>query len=103
MALTVEKGGGFIQIIPDGATDYDVQTDYPVGVFLQAIEFVPSADGDVLKVREGSATGPIICRIKGTDEQKKKYFPNLLSKPFIKAKDLALSDAASALIILQVG
>jgi hypothetical protein len=103
MALDIVKGGDFVEITPDAATNYDSQTSFPVGMFLQSIEFVPSADGDILKVREGSAAGPIICRIKGTDGDKKKYFNRALSKPFIKAADLILTTPANARVIIQYG
>jgi len=107
MSLSIVKGGDFVEITPDGETNYDSQTNpqaaFPVGMFLTSIEFVPSADADILKVREGSATGPIICRIKGSDTDRKKYFNNALARPFIKAADLTLSTPDSARVIIQYG
>ncbi len=103
MTLNIVAGGDFVEITPDGATNYDSQETFPVGMYLTSIEFVPSADGDVLKVREGGATGPIICRIKGSDGERKKYFHMSLAKPFIRAGDLTLGTASNARIIIQYG
>lgn len=103
MALTINKGGDFVEITPDGATDYDSQNQFTVGMFVQSIELVPSADADILKVREGGAAGPIVCRIKGSDADRKKYFGHALMKPFIKAKDLTLTTPADVKIIIQYG
>jgi hypothetical protein len=102
MAVTVTKGGDFVELTPDGVNNWDSQTLFPVGMFLKSIEFVPSADGDILKVREGG-TGPIICRLKGTDTARTKYFALALARPFIKAADLTLNTPADARVIIQYG
>ena len=103
MALEIVKGGDFLEITPDGVTNYDSQTAFPVGLYLQSIELVPSADTDILKVREAGAAGPIICRIKGSDTDRKKFFNRALARPFIKGTDLTLTTPANARVIIQYG
>jgi hypothetical protein len=103
MAVTVTTGGDFVELTPDGVNNWDSQALFPVGMFLKSIEFVPSADGDILKVREAAAAGPIICRLKGTDASRTKYFALALARPFIKAADLTLNTPADARVIIQYG
>ncbi len=101
MALDIVRGGDFVEIAPDGVTNYDSQEAFPVGMYLKSIELVPSADGDILKVREAGPAGPIICRIKGSDGNRKKYFHRSLVRPYIKATDLTLTTPGNARVILQ--
>ena len=59
MADTVLKSGN-VQSISAIDVDWDQGQIYP----LQSIQFVPGAAADVLVVKEGSASGPILAYFK---------------------------------------
>lgn len=86
MANTITYAPGKIHIVPDGATAYDITSVYPNGVRLTGITFYPSAVNDVLEVRDGSATGTVICKlISVTGGVLKEYITNGMTyKPYIK-------------------
>jgi len=60
MALTVKTGtigDNVISILFDGSTPWDSATNYPDGLVIESMEFVPAATDDVLIVRQAIATG----------------------------------------------
>jgi len=58
-------GNGVINITyAGGGADWDSKTHFPGGLKVKAIKFFPSAANDVLKVRDGSASGSFIAIMK---------------------------------------
>lgn len=79
MALTVTKGttaDNVISILFDGSTLWDSATDYPNGLVIESMEFVPSATNDILIVRQAVATGVQYFQIKAASAYTNhiKYF-----------------------------
>ena len=88
MANTIVTGESFINITLDGATAFDI-TSATIGladgarvngVRAKSLQFVPAATDNILTVREGSATGPIIFKCKAANAYDLKYLP-LTGKP----------------------
>ena len=103
MGNTVTYGPGVINIVTDGATDYDSTSAFPHGLRICEVIFYPSAANDVLKVRHGTATGTIISVLKTiTGDVLKDYVTTGVPwKPYITATDLTLGTPANAVIILR--
>lgn len=99
MANTKVLTRGAIQIVPDGTTAYDSETDFPYGVELKAINFVPSDPADVLVLLDGE-DGPVIANLTGTDG----YMPmgDLLCKPYLDQSLCTFDTAADVTINLSV-
>ena len=82
MTLTVKDGNQGFNVTFDEATDFNLATDtdlkslHPNGIAVKSIQFIPSAADDLLIVREESASGRIIMKVKASSEydQKIKYF-----------------------------
>ncbi len=100
MALKIVKGGGQVEITPDGASDFDPHKEFLVGMYLTEIELQPSAPSDTAKVRRGCAMGPVIARLKGGG---KASFSLALEHPYIAAADCKFKNPAGAKIILRYG
>jgi len=106
MANTITYTPGRIHIVPDGATVYDITSVFPDGVRVTGILFYPSAVGDVLEVRDGSATGTVISKLISVGGGvAKDYFLNRMTyKPYIKvpeAGENVWTTAASIRIIFE--
>jgi hypothetical protein len=75
MANTVVAGEGFLNITFDGATAFDITSATlgltngarPNGIRAKSLQFIPAATDNILIVREGSASGPIIFKGKAAD------------------------------------
>lgn len=88
MALTIVQGDNGYTVLFDGATafnqatDTDIKNPLPDGKTLKSIQFVPSALDDEMVVREGSATGRIIMKVKAASvyDTKIKYFNDMVDK-----------------------
>jgi hypothetical protein len=102
-ANTVTRSGLFIEIIPDGSTDWDSQVDLPGGVSLVSVAFYPSAANDVIKLREKSASGPAIMNAKDTGGGGLiQYFDGGVVYPYLKAADCTFGTPANVRIILKI-
>jgi hypothetical protein len=72
MALTMNPttyaGGKTVEVIGDGSTALNLLTYLvsSIPILLQGISFYPNAGGDVVTIREGSATGPRIWKKKAS-------------------------------------
>lgn len=86
MANTITYANGKIHIVPDGSTVYDITSVFSNGVRLTGITFYPSAVNDVLEVRDGSATGTVICKLISVAGGVIKEYINsgMTYKPYIK-------------------
>ena len=74
MANTIAYGDGTIMITFDGSTAWDSGQLYKVLSF----EFLPAANSDAIRVRDGSATGVTVFRqiasaSSGASDQRKGY------------------------------
>ena len=100
MALTVTHAPGMTTITAhDGATAFDIKTYFPNGVELTGIKFYPSAAGDILVVRDGSATGAIISKFTG--EGKDVFSKPTTRFPYLKAADQTFNTAANVVIMFE--
>jgi len=104
MAVTVTYTGNVITLIPDGASNWDISSIFPQGVRLGGIKFYPSAVGDILVIRHGSASGPIITKMKDiTGSGTKDMFPQGLDcKPFFHQGSCTFTSATNVIIILEL-
>ena len=99
-ANTINASMAVVEIIPDGSTDWDSATLFPSGMILQYIAFYPSAAGDIIQVRDGSATGPAFFKFKDLGGGGTLiYYGNSIVKPYFKASDCTFGTAANARII----
>lgn len=67
MAITYVQEKGFRQVIFDASSNWDSLIDLPQGIRAWYILFFPSAANDIICIRQGSATGPIILKAKDTE------------------------------------
>ena len=67
MSITVNTSGLFTQITPDGSSDWDSASAFPDGMRVKSVLFYPSAANDVICIREGGATGPVIFQAKDVE------------------------------------
>ena len=100
-----KKIGNYIDIIPDGSTDWDITVDTGSanGVSLNYIAFYPSAANDVLVVRDRNGTGVRIFTAKDTAGGGLiMYYDGLMTKPYIKAADCTFGTAANVRILMAI-
>lgn len=109
MANTTTSSGHFVNIVPDGSTNWDSAVSLPGcknGVRLLSVKFKPSATNDVLQIRTGTASGPVICYMKDTaggGVRDVMGTPNgVYCFPYIVASECNFNTAANAIIILEV-
>lgn len=110
-ANTVTQGRDFIQVVPDGSTNFNLGDYWANGCYLISIEFSPSAANDILVVRDSSATGVVLTKmtdVLGGGMVKYFYGPQenpvtqgRISQPFINAADCTFGTAANATIIIH--
>lgn len=86
MANTITYAPGKIHVVPDGSTIYDSTSEFPNGLRLTGIIFYPSAVGDILEVRNGSATGTVISKLNsaGGGVLKEYIINGQTYKPYVK-------------------
>lgn len=100
-ANTVTYSYKAITIVPDGSTDWDVQTYFPNGIQLCSICMQSSAANDKLAMEEGSATGARLTPgIDITGGGMVWYFDGSKRYPYLDASDCTFSTAASVKITL---
>ena len=68
---------------------------------LQSIQFNPAASGDVLVVKDGDASGPVIFKTTadGASDEVIKYFHGVSFKPFI---DFSACTVSSSLFVIVI-
>ena len=104
MANVVEYGRRSFTVVPDGVSDFDItETKFTNGIRLSAINFYPSAANDVLAVRDKTATGALIHKVKDTAGSGTREMMNvsLRVRPYIKASDQTFGTAANVRIIFE--
>lgn len=100
-ANTVTYSYKAITIVPDGSTDWDVQTYFPNGIQLCSIAMQSSAANDKLAMEEGSATGARLTPgIDITGGGMIWYFDGSKRFPYLDASDCTFSTAASVKITI---
>jgi hypothetical protein len=69
MAVTeiTNESSSFITIIPDGSSDWDSQVNFPNGLRIWSVLFYPSAQNDVICLKDSSDSGPTILKAKDVD------------------------------------
>lgn len=108
MANTTTVSGNVVEITGLDAdwiatTDLSTRTEHgPVKV--TSIQFSPSATGDILIVRDGSITGPVMFHVKCTadTDQRVKYFHAFDCNPAIDISECTFGTAADARVILTI-
>ena len=106
MANTVVVGDSFINVTLDGATAFDITSSTlgladgarVNGIRAKSLQFVPAATDNILTVREGNASGPIIFKCKAANAYDLKYLP-LTGKP---QKLYIVDNEATATVMLIV-
>ena len=100
MAITYVRDNGFTQVIFDTSSDWDSKLDFPDGFRAAFIMFFPSAANDVIGIREGSATGPLI-KAKDVDGRgiRFDYYGNLIH-PYIKRTDCTFSNYVNVVLTI---
>lgn len=100
MAITYASENGFTQVIFDSGSDWDSKVDFPQGLRVFRIYFFPSAANDVIGIREGSATGPLI-KAKDVDGRgiMFEYVGNIIH-PYIKRTDCTFSNYANVVLTI---
>jgi len=116
MANVVTLDNGFITLVLDSnfvwSTDkvtagrligMKLDDIFPEGLQLNAIKFYASAANDVLVVRNGSATGPIISKLKSVtgDTLKEWIDSKCLYKPYITYANCTFGTPANAITWLE--
>ena len=105
MAFTVTfSQSGTVNIIPDGSTAFDMGQYSHTPVMLRSIKLVPSAANDKIQVRDGSATGDIICymRDSANDGVETAFKPPKPCRPYIVGSECTFGTAANARIIMEI-
>ena len=87
------------------AADWDYKaskpTAWPVQPRINFIRFKPGSANDIIVVKDGSATGPVICYLKATDtEPRCQYFSGTRHNPFVDFSDCTLNTNHSLVIEL---
>jgi hypothetical protein len=67
MSATETFVNNFLTVTPDGGLDWNCQTNHPNGLHVWSILFNPSTINDVVCIKEGSDTGPIILKAKDVE------------------------------------
>jgi len=76
-------------------SDYDATEDIPI----VSIKLFPGAANDILIVKNGSDTGPTICKLESTDgEPRVEYFFGSYWQPYIDFSECTLSAGHSVVI-----
>ena len=104
MANVVEYGRRSFTVTPDGVTDFDItETLFTNGIRLAAINFYPSAANDVLAVRDKTATGALIHKVKDVvgGGLREEINSSLRVRPYLKASDQTFGTAANVRIIFE--
>jgi hypothetical protein len=102
---TTVIGRGTIQVTLDATFDtpWDIMDEgFPLGIKLGAIKFYGSAANDILLVRDGSATGPVICKMKDvTPSGVADAFDGTVVRPYLEVVDQVFGTAANVIIIFE--
>lgn len=102
-ANTVTVSGLIIEIVPDGVTDWDSKGLFPGGMVVDYLIFYPSAANDIIKLREGLATGPAIIKAKDIPGGGLILSPQGgVLHPYLKGSDCTLNTPANASIIIKM-
>lgn len=101
-ANTETRDGNTLMLVLDGSTDWDSKVNYPAGLPLFSIAFLPSAADDALTVREKTAAGNRIFSAKDSlGAGLVQYYPSsILFHPYIKASELTLTTPGNARVML---
>ncbi len=87
MANTVNTRGMWTEVSAMDS-DYDAGEDFPI----MSIKLLPGQANDILIVKNGSATGPKVCKLESTDgEPRIEYFFGSYFQPYIDYSDCTLS------------
>ena len=102
MANTIVKGAHGISITFDGNTAWDSTTDYPDGLDIDSILFIPTATDDALIVYDTTASGRQLVNYTAATayDHKIKYFSNVghTLKPYVAAAGVS----ANVIMIIEL-
>jgi len=106
MSVTVNTSGLFTQITPDGSSDWDSTTvpAFANGMRVKSILFYPSAANDVICIKEGSATGPVIFKAKDVEGRGLLIdFQGNLISPYLDQSECTFDTAANVVVTFFQG
>jgi hypothetical protein len=82
--------------------NFDLADYFPYGIFLTDIALISSGVGDILQVREGSATGPILCRIQDKDGSgDHRRFNGNKKFVYIVGTECTFSNMTTAVVVIE--
>ena len=105
MANTTTQHGNFIEITPDGATDWSAMGDIGHKLKLSAIQFNPSAANDVLIIRENGIDSAAIFNATAVGSAQvlaRDYTHPKWCNPTIDASDCTFGTAGNVRILLEI-
>lgn len=99
MSDTITLGNRSIQIIPNsaGISSFDIKTYFTKNIRLTKISFKASHPDDLLKIRDGSSTGPFI--VPYLQDGEVNFDEGLDCEPYILSTDVTLNTPANSVII----
>ena len=101
---TVGKSSITLTFTGAGAA-WDSQTHFPGGLKVTGIKFFPSAANDILAIRDGSATGPIMAKMKDTTgggSADISFDGGLWCCPYLLISDCTFNTIANATVIIMI-
>lgn len=85
--------------------DWDSKTSFPGGLKVKSIKFFPSAANDILVVRDGSVTGPIMAKMKDTTgggSADVGFGDGVWMYPYIKYADCTFNTGTSVIVMFNL-
>jgi hypothetical protein len=99
MTITVNTLNLFTQITPDGSSDWDSKSLFPLGMRVWGILFYPSAAQDIICIKESNEAGPII--FKAVDVEGRGLFinfPGNIIFPYLDQSECTFDTASNVVI-----
>lgn len=105
MSNTTTRTGKFIEIIPDGSTDWIGLTELGDLIKISSIQFNPTTIGDVLIIRAGGIDNAAIFNAYANVANQaltRDYTPGKWCNPVIDASDCTFGTATDCRILIEV-
>ncbi|OPX19126.1 MAG: hypothetical protein BZ151_10880 [Desulfobacca sp. 4484_104] len=99
MSNTITKSGHVVSVVFDGSSALDLATELGVentGLRLRKINFYPVSTGETLIIREKSAEGPILLKVKDDFGFNQEIdFPGVRCFPYVKGDEITANTMIS--------
>jgi len=98
--------GGIITItFTDSGANYDSTVHFPGGLKVKSIKFYPSAANDILAIRNGTSTAPIITKMKDTTgggSVDMSFGEGVWMKPFLLLTDCTFNTPGNVVVMIVI-